>query len=106
MFTPGPWKVREVCGKPSNEIVGSESVHTNGLPRNSLISSASYSDVVCEVHGWMELDAPKANARLIAAAPDLLSLLIELTDIEGPQPGHIAWANKVKAAIKKATESV
>ncbi len=43
------------------------------------------------------------NAKLIAAAPELLALLIELIDIEGPQPGTGMWANKVEAAIKKAT---
>lgn len=43
-----------------------------------------------------------ADVALIAAAPDLLALLEELIDIEGPQPGHVVWANKVKAAIKKA----
>jgi hypothetical protein len=45
----------------------------------------------------------QANARLIAVAPELLALMTELIDIEGPQPGHIEWANKVKAAIAKAT---
>jgi len=43
------------------------------------------------------------DAKLIKAAPELLELLKELIDIEGPQPGHIEWANKVKAAIAKAT---
>ena len=45
----------------------------------------------------------KADAMLFAAAPKLLALLIELIDIEGPQPGTATWANKVEAAIVKAT---
>lgn len=44
----------------------------------------------------------RANIRLIAAAPELLGLLKELIDIEGPQPGHVEWARKVYAAIAKA----
>ena len=40
---------------------------------------------------------------LFHAAPELLALLIELIDIEGPQPGTATWANKVEAAIAKAT---
>ena len=44
-----------------------------------------------------------ANARLIAAAPDLLALLIELVAIEGPQPGTSEWGDKARAAIAKAT---
>ena len=43
-----------------------------------------------------------ANARLIAAAPDLLALLEELVAIEGPQPGTGAWADKVFAVLAKA----
>lgn len=40
---------------------------------------------------------------LRVTAPELLALLRELVDIEGPQPGHSAWAQKVDAAIAKAT---
>jgi len=42
------------------------------------------------------------DVNLIAAAPDLLSLLKELIDIEDPRPGDWAWADKVFAAIAKA----
>lgn len=45
----------------------------------------------------------EANAQLIAAAPDLLAVLQELIEIEGPQPGTAAWADKARAAIAKAT---
>lgn len=44
------------------------------------------------------IDAQRAQ---IEAAPDLLALLEELIDIEGPQPGHVMWARKVQAAIAK-----
>ncbi|WP_090545161.1 hypothetical protein [Paraburkholderia caballeronis] len=43
------------------------------------------------------------DARLIAAAPDLLALLIELVDIEGPLPGNAQWNGKVRDAIAMAT---
>ena len=49
-----------------------------------------------------EWEALKKEAMLIAAAPDLLALLIELIDIEGPKPGTSTWAMKVRAAIAKA----
>lgn len=44
-----------------------------------------------------------AAARLIVAAPDLLALLQELVDIEGPQPGDAQWGDKALAVIAKAT---
>ncbi len=53
-----------------------------------------------------QLDCPErdANAVLVAAAPELLALLEELIDIEGPCPGTATWATKVRAAIAKAQD--
>lgn len=69
--TPGPWRIEH------GMIKGASDVHTNGRLRNALgISSASYSDIVCDIHGDIDLAAaPLANARLIAAAPELLEAL-------------------------------
>lgn len=80
--TPGPWKL-----KRSGAISDAD---------GELVATTGYRVRVGS-------DEDDANARLIAAAPELLALLTELIDIEGPQPGHIEWANKVKAAIAKAT---
>lgn len=41
-------------------------------------------------------------APVFAAAPDLLDVLLELTDIEGPLPGTRDWHAKATAAIAKA----
>ncbi len=35
----------------------------------------------------------------------LESLLRELTDIEGPQPGHVMWYRKVQEALRSAPET-
>lgn len=43
-----------------------------------------------------------ALAPVFAAAPDLLDVLVELTDIEGPLPGTRDWHAKATAAIAKA----
>jgi hypothetical protein len=45
----------------------------------------------------------KDNARVMTVAWDMLGLLQELIDIEGPQPGTAHWATKVRAIIVKAT---
>lgn len=44
-----------------------------------------------------------ADAAILAAARDMFNLLTELVDIEGPQPGNNAWAEKVRAVLDKAT---
>jgi hypothetical protein len=89
--TPGPWRVGGgdrvfawvVADHPVPEMPGSGDEFYGG-------------HMVAE-------SITQENAKLIAAAPELLALLIELIDIEGPQPGTGMWANKVEAAIKKAT---
>jgi hypothetical protein len=94
-FTPGPWRV------DGNAIRGTEDRHTNGRLRNSVgVSSASYSDQVCTIHGSMELGTPQANARLIAAAPDLLAALQLIED--GTDDRYILGL--AREALKKATE--
>lgn len=51
-------------------------------------------------------DLPEAAAeirRLHEVNQKLLAIIQELIDIEGPQPGTAAWADKARAAIAKAT---
>lgn len=49
---------------------------------------------------------PDANARLIAAAPDLLAALQDMLDLMGPlsDVAHIRRKNAARAAIAKATQ--
>jgi len=58
---------------------------------------------VCNVWNLSGLPRNQSNAALIAAAPELLELLQELIDIEGPQPGTSDWGDKAIALIAKAT---
>ena len=81
--TPGPWMVGNHPGDNSGTD-WREVLSTDGA------FSPSY---VCQ--------ALQADARLIAAAPDMLALLEKLIDIEGPQPGHSAWYAEVQAVIAK-----
>ena len=91
--TPGPWAARRM--------------HTGGFdimdPRNR--------DVVTVYGGGVETESREANARLIAAAPDLLEALRQTTaqisvwrSINGDMVGALAdLENNARAAIRKAT---
>ncbi len=83
--TPGPWAYQE-----------------NADPHTHIVRSVQPRHFICQLPK-SSAGISEANARLIAAAPDMLALLRELIDIEGPQPGTSDWANKVKGAIAKAT---
>jgi hypothetical protein len=89
--TPGPWTTRE-----SPEHWG----------RVDVIIHSEATDVATAWQGGTE--ANRANAKLIAAAPDLLEALEEaLEDWEDSHfdeeyPSRIEWADKARAALKKA----
>lgn len=93
--TPGPWQV------DGNVIRGD-------AQGNGSVSVACILDVAYPYGRWAG-ESAKANARLIAAAPDLLEslqevlpMLEQLLMIRGePEPGSIG--HKARAAIAEAT---
>jgi len=78
--TPGPWK-----------IVRDASDFIQGVEVDS--------GWICDTQ-FNSIPSCEANAKLIAAAPDLLEALQEVIKIS--DRNHIAW-DKAKAAIQKAT---
>ncbi len=103
--TPGPW-----TSYPCNLEKYSRVITAKGAMVQVAYTGLDHHDQVAmtkEVYGDRMTYGPgeetTANARLIAAAPDLLALLIELVAIEGPQPGTSEWGDKARAAIAKAT---
>jgi hypothetical protein len=89
--TPGPWTNHGRIAQP-------------GLPHSAVAAKTLIARVYSEAFGDSAQET--ANANLIAAAPDLLAVLIELTDIEGPLPGTQSWHTKAMTAIAKATGGV
>lgn len=90
LWTPGPWRI---------------GTHGGSVVSDNLVEHGPNGCDCVEYYGGhliAESISP-ANAKLVAAAPDMLALLQELIDIEGPQPGHGFWANRVEAVIAKAT---
>jgi hypothetical protein len=82
--TPGPWKVRE---EYIHQIIG-----TDGW--------GAVADCAIGVRTPEEKDA---NARLIAAAPDLLAIAEAFVVDYAPNAGELAkWRGRFRDAIRKA----
>jgi hypothetical protein len=62
---------------------------------------------ICEMSDWMGKDEMEANAKLIAAAPELLSIVLELQESASYWSEYdvpIGIVERIDNAIKKATE--
>jgi hypothetical protein len=114
--TPGPWRYEAGGGHAYNRIVGADSVQVSGWPEPiNGVSNASYSDRICENLGDINLPGPAANARLIAAAPEMYEALcaaLPLLEFEVETRGDSdsdyefparSALDAVRAAIAKAT---
>ena len=91
--TKGQWKI----GTHFSNIVTDEKTERPSYSEEDYESEKKYYGgyLVCESV------SKKADAKLIAAAPELLEALIEVVRIS--DRNNIAW-NKAKEVIKKATE--
>lgn len=91
--TTGPWSAEPTC--PNDGV-------------NCWFIVSEDRKQVGSVDGYQGDPEREANARLIAAAPDLLEALQNVVDAWSSQferQGHMApeWAKKARAAITKAT---
>ncbi len=89
-YTPGPWLLFEVGG--DNGTV--EKLCPVSSERQSILTVTEEQDSI------FAAVLSDADARLIAAAPELLEALKEVYD--WCYPTDSAWANKARAAIAKA----
>lgn len=92
--TPGPWKVSETADENNNEIIVYEAGHEKGAGIASVSPLPFYSS-----------ESQRANAQLIAAAPELLEVcrdLLEIVEFEyanDPEPEDLtSWKRAIKAA--------
>ena len=93
--TPGPW---EVATKADKFII--DSPKTKNLQYGRIADVQQYGD---ESAGPMRVEA-EANARLIAAAPDLLEALMTLPQTMFWSDDDLwKWSQNANAAIAKAT---
>lgn len=87
--TPGPWKV--VSQAVTQEVEVFE------------IAEVSHLRIICDGpgDGFSKAGTPEADARLIAAAPDLLAALIDV--VGDDETLQNPWRVAARAAIAKAT---
>lgn len=105
--TPGPWRYMPGGGHATNRIVGAGDIQKYGWPEPiNGVSNASYSDTVCSDVGDIDLPGPAANAKLIAAAPELLAAARAAWNCIGelpPTQARVEVGAMLTAAIAKAT---
>lgn len=87
--TPGPWS----AGNPPHDMT----VYANCVPIAATRDGDCYE---WSAKRWLYPENAKANARLIASAPDLLEACRNLENDDGSIPAH-AWS-LIQAAINKA----
>lgn len=103
--TPGPWAVQKYVADPVTGEECSGGTRGNLAERSRVVAADEPTMVVADV-ARLGSDAP-ANARLMAAAPELLEALKALTDPEGHiwHGGNAVCTGEckaVRAAIAKA----
>ena len=97
--TPGPWSIHETKGNGGNisdrvEIAGPEEGRRKHL--------------VASIYGF-KLPEGQANARLIAAAPELLETcesLLEIIDVRMLELSEVEWGQRKHEAEHKAKSAL
>ena len=104
--TPGPWKIDKVLTMNAAPIITAETCWRN---QSRVVAKAMY-------HSGSEDPEVQANAKLIAATPDLLEALREALDFierfgkerhlsaKDAQCAHCILIESAKTAIAKATQ--
>lgn len=98
--TPGPWHV------PSGSFTGLSVEAGEPIACPGYGGSMSDTQIICGL-SWLGTEEWEANARLIAAAPDMLEALEEIAGLETPNANATVrrMASIARAAIAKTTEN-
>ncbi|MES2620203.1 MAG: hypothetical protein V4615_05055 [Bacteroidota bacterium] len=96
LYTPAPWAVKHSETKPAFNVIGTVLGGRYKIARCPYIAALN-----------REREEAQSNARLIAAAPELLEALLQITGQFGTQRNADNYSRfaieKAEAAIAKAT---
>jgi len=98
-FTPGPWKVGESIGANIVTKTGEMRACFTVIEADGFIAGSG----VAMAHIKPDADESNANARLIAAAPDLLAALEWMVSAYTDEDDSGPFIQRARAAIAKAT---
>lgn len=102
--TPGPW-IAEHADGPDNVYAKSSTGVWSKKKHEAAVENYEHRPMdeawICGIWGAID-DEDLANARLIAAAPELLDVVMRLADGERSDEGHTAIRDAALAAIAKA----
>lgn len=95
-FTKGPWKIAEASVNRSLEMV---------IMQKELNPTKGRTRLVCLISSISEIEeVDKANARLIAAAPELHEALENIMSLSIWHGIESTWLDKARAALAKVNE--
>ena len=92
--TPGPWRTIESTNKTMRTVVGPD------FPGQGYIADVN----LCRANDAQDVDG-EANARLIAAAPELLQLVKDMREafyVKGTRKALLAVMERSKSVMEKA----
>ena len=92
--TPGPWRTIESTDKTMRTVVGPD------FPGQGYIADVN----LCRTNDAQDVDG-EANARLIAAAPELLQLVKDMREafyVKGTRKALLAVMERSKSVMEKA----
>lgn len=102
-YTPGPWDVEDPMGAKIGLSIVQSDLKTYEWEFIAMVCQSDAADERMGRQRFISPEEQEANAKLIAAAPELLEALKLAVSNQPKDDSCEAWVSDAKAAIAKAT---